>query len=816
MMRLLQKAAGKWMIVAAVATMGHALAVEQPHIDAADDKMPPVAAGGQYSQDHYSALTQINRKNVKRLKVAWTFDAHEGGSGLQVNPLVVGRTIFAYTPMQKVIALDAVTGKLLWKFDAGINGSQPVRGVSYWTDGEHGIVLAGVMNYLYALDAATGKPLQAFGEDGRIDLRKGLGGDYREQSIVLTSPGVVFKDLVIVGGRNPEAPPAPPGDVRAFNVHTGKLAWAFHTIPRPGEPGYETWPANAWKTSGAANNWAGMVVDHQRGIVYVPTGSAVPDFYGGARVGDDKYANCLLALDAATGKLIWSFQGVHHDIWDRDFPSAPVLVTIKRDGKLVDAVAQTTKQGFVFVFDRVTGKPLFPVEERPVAASSVPGEVSAKTQPFPTMPAPYARQTVTVDDLTQRTPEAHAYAIKLFDSVASGKQQFYPLRVGKETIVAPGFDGGGEWGGPGVDRIRGVLYVNANNVVYLGGLAVNDLNAGAGLSTYRTQCAQCHRDDRAGSPPEFPSLVDVSKRLSPQQIIDTIHGGKGRMPSFPNVEDDRLNALLEYLRTGVDATAGQQETEGKELQSAAPTLSVPTFATSAKQNPLGAAVYAKHCAICHGNAMQGINPGFPALIGIGNRLTSGQIASLIYGGKGRMPAFSADAMGDSELTALMDLLGASDELPGTVPPEVAEMNRYRFTGYHTFNDQEGYPAVAPPWGTLNAIDLNSGKYLWTVPLGDYPELARKGLKSTGSENYGGPIITAGGLVIIGATVFDKKVRAFDSQTGVLLWEYELPYASAATPTTYMVDGKQYIVVAAGGSRFSHGAPDGLYIAFSLP
>ncbi|MES2394002.1 MAG: c-type cytochrome [Acidobacteriota bacterium] len=781
-------------------------------------------AGGQWSQDHYSPLDQINRKNVQKLKVAWKFDTGEPGGGMETNPLVVGSVVYAYTPTQKVIALDGVTGKLLWKFDSGVGGKQPVRGVAYWSDGQQRLLFAGIMNFLYALDATTGRPVPSFGENGRIDLRKGLGGEFQNQSIVLTSPGVVVKDLIIVGGRNPETPPAPPGDIRAFNVHTGHLVWSFHTIPHPGEPGYETWPPNAWKTAGAANNWAGMTVDQKRGVVYVPTGSAVPDFYGGARLGDDLFADCLLAIDATTGKMLWHFQGVHHDLWDRDFPAPPALLTVRHDGRMVDAIAQTTKQGFVFVLDRDTGKPLFPVEERPVPASKVPGEASSKTQPFPTLPAPYTRQTLTINDLTTRTPEAHDFAVKRFLSFVSGDQQFYPLTVGKETIAAPGFDGGGEYGGPGVDAATGVIYINANDVVDTGGLAENDMNAGLGLSTYQTQCALCHRDNRAGSPPEFPSLVDVGKRLTQQQIIDTIHGGKGRMPSFPNLQAKQLAELLEYVRTGKSKSAPTVGSEGKEpaapvdteLQHDVVAKSSAFLSTAATRDTIGATVFSRNCAICHGDKMEGITPGFPPLRGVGSRLTARQMTDLVHSGRGRMPAFGKAKISDSEMQSLMRFLGASDMPTSAVPPEVAEMNRYRFTGYHKFQDAEGYPAVAPPWGTLSAIDLNTGRYLWKVPLGEYPELVRKGVGKTGTENYGGPVVTAGGLVLISATVFDNKIRAFDSRTGALLWQYELPYSSVATPTTYMVNGKQYIVVAAGGSKLTHGAPGGVYVAFALP
>ena len=659
--------------------------------------------------DHYSRLTQINRANVKKLRVAWRFDTGEKG-GIQDNPLIVGRTLYAYTPTQKIVALDAATGAVRWKFDSGVGGTQPARGMAYWTDGRQGRILAGVMNFLYCLDAETGKPVASFGEAGRVDLRKGLGrdggdGDFEHQSIVLTTPGILYKDLIIVGGRNPETHPAPPGDVRAFDVRTGKLRWSFHTIPHPGEPGYETWPAEAWKTAGAANNWAGMALDERRGIVYVPTGSAVFDFYGADRVGDDLYADTLLALDARTGKRLWHFQGVHHDIWDRDFPAAPALFSVQWDGRTVDGVAQTTKQGYLYLFDRVTGKPLFPIHEHPYPASTVAGEAASPTQPVPDTPEPYARQRLTEDMLTTRTPEAHAWAVKEFRTFTSNGQ-FVPLAVDRQTVVFPGFDGGAEWGGPAIDPEAGVLYVNATEMAWTGGLVAADQGASLGAQVYQGQCAVCHGQDRTGSPPAFPSLVDVTRRLTPEKIADVTRNGTARMPGFPGVDEGQMKALLHYLEAG-------EEGSGKEL----------------------AGEYAQE--------------------------------------------------------------------------------QYTFTGYRKFLDPDGYPAIAPPWGTLNAIDLKTGKYLWKIPLGEYPALAENGMKNTGSENYGGPIVTAGGLVFIGATVYDRKFRAFDSGSGELLWETELPFAGVATPATYMVDGRQFVVIAASGGRDPKGPVGGEYVAFAL-
>ena len=660
--------------------------------------------GGTLESTHYSPLTQINRTNVAKLRVAWMFDSQEDG-GLQTSPIIVDGILYAYTPSQKVIALDAATGNLLWKFDSGIGGTQPVRGLAYWSDGKDKRILAGVMNFMYALDARTGKPITTFGDNGRIDLREGLGREPQEQSFAVTTPAVVYKDLFIVGGREPETLPAPPGDIRAYDVHTGKMRWIFHTIPHPGEFGYETWPKDAWKTSGAANNWAGMSVDVKRGIVYVPTGSAAFDFYGADRVGDDLFANTLLALDAETGQRIWHFQAVKHDIWDRDFPSPPVLLTVRQNGKQIDALAQPTKQGWLYLLDRTNGDPLFPVEYRAYPPSDVSGEVAAQSQPLPTKPAPFARQRLTEDLLTNRNADAHEWAVEQFRKLRS-EGQFVPFSVGKDTVVFPGFDGGAEWGGSAVDPATGVLYLNANDIPWTGSLAENTEHEMSGRTIYQNQCSVCHRDNLAGSPPDFPSLVGIGNRLSAPEIVRVMKTGKGRMPSFSQLPDDQLNAIADFLTKG----------ESKELSSAENTIQM----------------------------------------------------------------------------------------------------KYRFTGYHRFYDPDGYPAVVPPWGTLNAIDLNTGEYLWKIPLGEYPELASGGLKNTGTENYGGPIVTAGGLLFIGATNFDRKFRAFDKSSGELLWETTLPFSGNATPATYAINGRQYVVIAAGGGKDSLSGSGGIYVAFALP
>ena len=670
--------------------------------------------GGTSDNNRYSPLAQISRRNVKRLEVVWSFDTGESG-GLQTSPIEVGGVLYGITPTQKIFALDAATGKLLWKSDSGIMGTQPDRGLAYWADNKQKDrrIIVGVMNFVYELDAATGKPVSSFGKNGRIDLRVDLDRPPEQQVIYLTSPAVIYKDLMIVGGRESETLPASYGDIRAYDVRTGKLRWKFHTIPRPGEFGYETWPKDSWKTSGAANNWTGMTVDKKRGIVYAPTGSAAFDFYGGDRIGDDLFANSLIALNAETGERIWHFQGVHHDLWDRDFPTPPILLTVQHDGRKVDAVAQASKQGFVFLFDRTNGQPLFPLDCRDYPPSDLRGEVAARGQCLPSKPAPFARQALTEDMLTQRTSEAHEWALDRFRTFRS-EGQFVPFGTTRETVIFPGFDGGAEWGGQAVDPETGIIYINSNDIAWTGRLAETtpaeaEQNTAKGL--YTSQCAVCHGDNMAGSPPAIPALVDVGKRLSGDQIAATIRSGKGRMPGFSNLGDEQLAALVGYVMGGGRSGSATEEVTSE----------------------------------------------------------------------------------------------------GPAPPAIP----FHFTGYLRFYDPGGYPAVAPPWGTLNAINLNTGEYVWKIPFGEYPELAAKGMKNTGTENYGGPLVTAGGLLFIGATNYDKKFRAYDKATGELLWGKILPFAGNATPITYELKGQQYVVIAAGGGKDLKSKSGGVYMAFAL-
>ncbi len=675
-----------------------------------DSRDSPVARGV-----HYSTLTQINRENVSKLRRVWQFDSHDEfeGSEMECNPLVLDGIVYATTPRLRVVALDGRSGKMLWEFDA--HSGKPVaqkqrnRGLVYWGDGDERRIFVGIDSDIYALNAKTGKPVASFGDDGRVDLHTGLGHEAQSLTIQATSPGVVYKDLLIQGTLVAEDLPAAPGHIRAFDVRTGKVRWTFHTIPQPGEFGYDTWPKDAWQRIGGANSWAGMTLDSKRGMVYVPTGSAAFDFYGANRAGDDLFANCLLALNAETGERIWHFQLVKHDVWDRDLPAAPALVQVKQNGRIVDALAQITKYGFVWLFDRDTGKPLVPYHEIQVPKTDVDGEVLSTTQVLPDSPAPFARQQVTPEILTRRTPEAHQAVLAQYQKLRSGPQFTPPSFQG--TVIFPGFDGGGEWGGGTWDPETGMFYVNSSEMAWILRLVPrvigNDAMTGARL--YRQNCSGCHRLDRKGSPPEFPSLLDIGSKLTREQVTAMVEHGGGRMPGFAQQGKGVVKAIVDYVMTGKDVR----------------------------------------------------------------------------------------------------LDGAEH------PKTISHALKYGIDGYNRWLDPDGYPAVAPPWGTLNAIDLNTQKYAWKIPFGEYADLAAKGVRDTGSENYGGSVVTAGGLLFIGATNHDHKFRAFDKSTGKLLWETTLPAAGNATPAVYEVDGREYVVIGAGGGKWGERS-GGSYVAFALP
>jgi quinoprotein glucose dehydrogenase len=679
---------------------------------------------------HYSSLTQIDTGNVKDLQITWTYHTGDAdtlhNSQIQCNPIIVDSILYGTSPQMKLFAVSATTGKEKWvfnPFDSIANADKGFffvlnncRGIAYWTDYEKDKRLfytAG--SYIYCINADNGQLIKNFAENGKLDLHNDLDRDVKDLFVTATSPPIIYKNVLITGTRVDEGPMAAPGHVRAYDVRTGKKLWIFHTIPHPGEEGYNTWEdSTAYKFIGGTNAWSGFSLDEKRGIVYASIGSASYDFYGGKRLGNDLFANCVLALDASTGKKIWYFQTVHHDVWDRDLSSPPALVTINKSGKAIDAVVVTTKTGFIYVFDRETGKPVYDIVEKSVPAiSELKGEKLSPTQPFPIALAPFMRQSFTEKDINPYLTDSSFDEIK--KRLASYKHEniYDPISL-NGTVIFPGLDGGGEWGGPTFDPETGILYVNANEMPWvLTAIDISDKPLSkenfeqAGKRLYQTNCMSCHGTERQGSG-NYPTLIGVEKKYTAATFHDLVQTGRRMMPAFKQLNENEQEAIASYV------------------------------------------------------------------LNIQSAKTKKYI----------------DKKNDSLF-----------KLP------------YTITGYNKFLSKEGYPAISPPWGTLNAIDLSSGEYIWRGPLGN--DTAFKNAKQpTGTENYGASVVTAGGLLFIAATK-DGKFRAFNKRNGQLIWEFNLPAAAFATPSVYEVNGKEYIVIACGGGKLKTKSGDS-YIAFALP
>lgn len=659
---------------------------------------------GHPTSNQYSTLDQITVENADQLEVAWMYDTGDSAN-YQVNNLIIDGIVYTASPHSRVIALNGATGEALWTFDPSsvhdslADGDQ--RGLMYWTDGQKGRILTMKGTRLYALDAGTGALIPSFGEAGSIHLGEQLDVSGKPK-VYLNTPGQIYKDMFIIGTNVSENVP---GAVRAFDIRTGERKWIFHTLPRPGEYGSETWPEGYLNKTGGASDWSGMSLDHKRGILYLSTETSGPDFYGGERYGENLFANSVIALDVNTGERLWHHQLVHHDLWDLDNPAPPTLLTVEHEGQMVDILAQGTKMGLFFVFNRETGEPLWPIEERPTPPSRIPDMKSWPTQPFPTKPEPLMRQRYTEDDFSNISPKATQISRDIFTQ--SGNYGPYPPPSLEQVIMFPGYDGGMEWGGSAADP-DGIVYVNINEMPWFYQLVPTKREDGSpfpkGEALYRANCASCHGIDRAGNPAGgFPALAKISEKYPRAVVMQFIQNGGGRMPAFSKLPTDRKEAIVDYLH-GIETSSGQQ-------------------------------------------------------------------------------------------------------MKDDIPP-------YVFRGFQRIFDDEGYPAIKPPWGTLNAVDMNTGTIKWKVPLGEFEELSKRGIPVTGTENYGGPVVTAGGVIFIGAST-DAKFRVFDKEDGDILWEHALPFDGHSTPSTYLANGKQYVVISAGGSKLKP-VKGGMLVAFSLP
>ena len=637
---------------------------------------------GDASSSRFSSLDQINRDNVTKLQVAWTYRSNDGKSFLQANPMIIDGVVYAPTVGHKVVAIDGSSGEELWRFDA--RERPAMRGMAYWEGDENHDprILFPTSKRLWALHPNTGRPIPGFGDEGSIPAGWKV------------APAIYKNTLVVPEWRI----------VKGFDVRDGRKLWEFHLIPREGEFGYDTWD----KPDIGANVWGGMALDKDRGIAFVTTGSPHPNVLGARHRGRNLFANCVVAIDVTTGKRLWHFQEIRHDIWDLDIPAPPNLVTVKRGGKLYDAVAAVTKIGNTLLLDRTTGKPLFPFRLRRAPTSKLPGERTWPYQPALELPEPFAKQDFTLDGVTDVSPEARQAVLDQLENATTG--WFRPAELGKPHALY-GIHGGAQWTGAAFDPRTQQLFINANNLPWLIQIAEQD-----------------------GSPTPDPTA-----------------------------------------------------------------------------NTLGANAYRKHCASCHGADMLG--EGHAAeLVNVAKRHRDEALIRIIQRGQLTMPAI--EAISAVEQSALVDFFHGR-EAATRGGPAMSDRPNYFFYAFKKVLDHEGRPGGKPPWGTLTALNLNAGRIDWSVPLGEYPELTARGVSKTGTENFGGAAVTAGGLVFCAGTR-DQKLRAFDSATGAELWEYELPFGGNAPPAVYEAQGRQYVVIAATGGGKLGGKTGDAYVAFSLP
>ena len=654
----------------------------------------------------YSALDEINKNNVGQLKEAWTYHSQDGGANIQCNPIVVDGVVYLPTAGNSLAAVDAVKGTEIWRYKpelqgVGLEDVPARRGLVYWPGdaSDPPRILFTMGTWLYALDPKTGKPIDDFGQQGRTRLPPGG----------CSVAPAVYQNVVVLPGFAT--------GVFGYDVRTGAHLWTFHTVPTANEPGGDTWASHG---DSGCNDWGGIVMDESRGIVFIATGQPHPNFIGNGHVGDDLYGNSEIALDALTGRYLWHFQEIRHDVWDLDIPAPPVLVTVMHDGMKVDAVAQVTKMGNTLLLDRVTGRPLFPFRLRRAPDFKLPGDAGSPYEPDVELPQPFVRQEFTRDDVTNVTPQAHDAMMALVDKSNLG--WFVPFELGKPSIYF-GIHGGAEWTGAAADP-QGHLYVTASELPWLEGV----VNAGArsqaplsplameGNKVFQANCAACHGADRAGQG-TAPSLLAVGQRLNETGFRTIMKNGRNGMPPQPQLSEEQIKQLVALLLAPSAASSD-----------GAPVVS--------NQPP--------------------------------------RYADLGY----TRVSFTADGQ-----------------------PDPSGIN--------------GYPGCTPPWGTLTCIDLNTGKIAWKVPLGEYPELTAKGIPKTGTENFGGATVTAGGLVFASGTR-DNQIRAFNAETGEELWKHALPLHATAPAAVYEAGGHEYVILPATGGGKLGGPVGDSWISFSLP
>ena len=672
--------------------------------------------GGSHQRTQYIDSEKINKKNISKLVKTWEYRTYDNdkNSEIQTNPLIIGKKFYGVSPKLKLFSLNAKTGVENWIFDPFQNDQKyydkedisinVCRGITYYEDNfKNSFIFYGVGSKLFKINSLTGNPDLNFGNKGYVDLHKGLGENSSSLYVSMTSPGVIYNNLIIVGSRVSEGNPAAKGNIRAFDANTGELIWIFKTIPEQGEYGHETYDnPDAYLRLGGANAWAGLTLDEKRGIIYAPTGSVSYDFYGGDRVGDNLFANSIIAIDAKNGKKIWHFQTVHHDVWDRDLPTPPVLFDYKINDSIIPSLAQVSKSGYTYLLNRVTGKPIYDVIERPVPTNSLLiGEKLSETQPIPTFPDPFSRQSISIQEINSFMNNKEKDSIrKIFSSLSKNDIFSPPSENG--TLIFPGFDGGAEWGGPALDPVNNMLYVNSNEMPWILTMKKVTNNSSQPINIYNKQCLMCHGIDYKGSG-NNPSIIGMRDKYNFNELKSIIKNGKGFMPGYAFLENQKLKVLINYI-----------------LQ-----------------------------------------------------------------------------LNDGDMT------------------DLSLMNQevfYTSTGYNKFLTNDGYPAINPPWGSLNAVNLNTGNIEWKIPLGQ-TEIGKKNNILTGSENYGGPIVTKSGIIFIAATS-DKKIRALDSVNGDLIWENELTYAGFATPSYYEINGIPYNAIASGGGKLGTKSGD-TYVVFSI-